>query len=145
MFNWFTFYALMVLTVAGYDDIKRRQIPNTWPLMLVPLMVLSWAVYPSPYIISLTVITAGLSLGAWRMGWLGGGDAKLLTVTVGAIGSPILYLLLLAGLSLGTASIAMLAVRSMTPARRRKVLDCFPMAPLMWSAALLVLFAELLI
>lgn len=85
--------ALLIGTLVGvYTDIKKRYVPNfvNYSLILIGLFgnllisVLNKSFFPFVYSAALVFILYGLSYGLYRVGYWGGGDAKLL-VAYGAV------------------------------------------------------------
>ena len=94
------FFSLMMilLMLAGWFDISQRRIPN----VLVAAIVVLWLPHVAAqdlWIIIASLVTAFVLLGCgivvWRLGWLGGGDVKLITALslwVGPFHTPALLL-----------------------------------------------------
>ena len=85
--------ALVIGTlIAVYTDIKKRYVPNviSYTLLIIGLFgnliisVLNSSIYPFVYSGALVVILYIASYGLYRIGYWGGGDAKLL-VAYGAV------------------------------------------------------------
>ena len=81
---------LILLGLAAWLDLDQRRIPN-WIVAAIALLWLPYALhsFPAPMPGSLATAAAVLALGmvVWRLGWLGGGDVKLiaaLTLWAGA-------------------------------------------------------------
>ena len=79
---------LILLAVAACADLRWRWIPNLVPLALAGLYLLGLVAGTTR---AASLATAALVLaagfGAWRVGWLGAGDAKL-TAAVALFASP---------------------------------------------------------
>lgn len=106
---------LALLAAAAWLDLRRRLIPN-W---LVAGVVLLWLVAQATGqasawwqngVIGLGMLLAGMAV--WHMGWLGGGDVKLiaaLSLWAGADQLPVLLLAI--GVSGGALAVAILLIR----------------------------------
>ncbi len=91
----------LVLVWVALTDLRHYRIPNAAILVLAALVLLSWLDGRHPSVWPYCVI-AGVSLlllfGAFAQGWIGGGDAKLLTLAlafIGPFGATVFSLLLL--------------------------------------------------
>ena len=70
---------VLVLLFAGLRDICSRQIPNELVLIVLGLGALNLVLTPSPLLhFAGFLVVFAATLFCWRMGWLGGGDTKLL-------------------------------------------------------------------
>jgi prepilin peptidase CpaA len=112
------FVGLMAL--AMLSDIRSMTIPNRLNLALVTVFALSalWAGMPGAamafhVLFALAVLSA--TAGLFAMGWMGGGDAKLIAATALWFGPSLLFLdyMLLAALLGGGVTLALLAARAM--------------------------------
>ena len=76
--------AALLVAVSLYEDARRREIPDWVPLGLLSLWFL--AAFLAPVALNGTIVAALVSGAAafaggyafYRLGWLGGGDGKLL-------------------------------------------------------------------
>jgi prepilin peptidase CpaA len=68
-----------VLLLAGFRDMWSRKIPNAFVVIMLGLGALYLIMTPSPLLNlgGFLAVFAGTVM-CWRMGWLGGGDTKLL-------------------------------------------------------------------
>lgn len=123
MFAYLCVSAAVFLTLlAALEDIRRFTISNWIPGALIGL----WVVY-APFS-GMDWQTAGLSLltvlgvlammmALWAPGWIGGGDAKLVTALALWFGWPsVLTFLLLAMICGGVLAALLLAARRLAPA-----------------------------
>jgi prepilin peptidase CpaA len=106
--------AIGVLTAAAWDDLWARHIPNALPLSIGALAVVRLIPVGDPYPALWTIAAAAavfaVSVLHWRLGLLGGGDAKLLAAAALLVGyhdlMAFLFLMSLAG---AVVSLAVLA------------------------------------
>jgi prepilin peptidase CpaA len=94
---------LPLLAWAVVTDVRERRIPNLVPagiavLWLAQVMLIEGSP-PSWQALLGVVAVGGVVVAAWRLGWLGGGDVKLLgALALWAADSALLSFLLLTGL-----------------------------------------------
>ncbi len=120
--------ALLALAAAG-TDLQRREIPH-WILagMVLLWLAAAWlapeALNAAPWV-GLVCGGAGLALGfvLYALGWLGGGDGKLLAVLAMWLGPADLGLALVAAGALGLL-LALLALARPKGGLRRRGLPC---------------------
>ena len=131
------FFILIVilLMLAGWFDISQRCIPN----IIVAAIVVLWLPHMAAqdlWIIVASLVTACVLLGCgivvWRLGWLGGGDVKLITALslwVGPFHTP--ALLLATALSGGVLALLYAAMRHplVTPFRTVLQVQCHRLLP----------------
>jgi prepilin peptidase CpaA len=70
-----------LLGLAAWLDLRRRQIPNQVVAAVALLWLFAWATGgtgPPWSAMGAAGIVLMLGIGAWRCGWLGGGDVKLI-------------------------------------------------------------------
>ncbi|MEA1938501.1 MAG: prepilin peptidase [Pseudomonadota bacterium] len=76
--------AAIALILAGCHDLKNREIPNSYPLLLALLVMPAVLLAENdgiinamlfPLLVGFVALVAGIML--WLPGWLGGGDVKL--------------------------------------------------------------------
>lgn len=108
----FTIIIVAACIVAVATDLASRRIPNclTWVLAFFALAIHATAGWAS-VAASLTIMVAvtGLGLFAFKRGWLGGGDVKLLAAGAAAFGWPdCVAFLVYTSLAGGTFSLAVL-------------------------------------
>lgn len=112
------FIALMAF--AMLSDIRSMTISNRLNIALVTVFALSalWAGMPGTaaafhVLFALAVLSA--TAGLFAMGWMGGGDAKLIAATALWFGPSLLFLdyMMLAALLGGGVTLALLAARAM--------------------------------
>lgn len=110
---------LSLLARAAWQDLRHRRIPND---VLLGVLVLWLAYRPSIGLVSaslavavaIAVLTAGIC--AWRFGWLGAGDVKLLTVlSLWAGPDATVELLLVTGVAGGVLGLVALVARTSRP------------------------------
>ena len=109
------------MAFAGAMDLFTMTIPNRISIVLVGafvvaagMMGIGWWAFASHVGAGLLMLSIGISMFA--LGWLGGGDAKLLAATALWLGfDHLLPYLLLAGMAGGVLSIAVLAYRRLLP------------------------------
>ena len=105
--------ALALLAVAAASDLWRRIIPNALPAGIAAMFALAAMVEPAalvPLDASLTAVAvfAG-GAGLFALGWMGGGDVKLLAATALWAGSSGVFgLLILTGLAGGALGLSVL-------------------------------------
>ena len=103
-----------LLLSAAIGDLKRYRIPNSYSISLValyPLFVLSAPYAVSP-LVSLSIMAAVLvlSIVAFALRWIGGGDAKLLAAAALFAGpAMIIEFLVVTALAGGMLSVVMLS------------------------------------
>lgn len=93
----------LLLGLAAWLDIRHRRIPNT-VVVAVALLWLPYATGGGLLAVAAAVVTAVVALGVgiavWRLGWLGGGDVKLvaaLSLWAGPAHTPELLLVIALG------------------------------------------------
>lgn len=91
MTPFLTAIVLIACAVAVVTDLRSRRIPNllTFGLMLCVLGMRAsegWSQLGASIVVLLIVFILGL--GAFSMGWLGGGDVKLAAAAAAAFGYP---------------------------------------------------------
>jgi len=109
------------MAFAGAMDLLTMTIPNRISMVLVVVFGIaavmtgmSWAGVANHIGAGLLMLTIGI--GMFALGWLGGGDAKLLAATALWIGfDHLIPYLLLAGIAGGVLAIAILMYRSIMP------------------------------
>jgi prepilin peptidase CpaA len=109
------------MAFAGAMDLLTMTIPNRVSIVLVAafavaaaMMGIGWWVLASHVAAGLTMLVIGIAMFA--LGWLGGGDAKLLAATALWLGfDHLLPYLLLAGMAGGALAIGLIAYRHMLP------------------------------
>ncbi len=109
------------MAFAGSMDLLTMTIPNRISIVLVAafvvaaaMMGIGWWALASHVGAGLLMLTIGI--GMFTLGWLGGGDAKLLAATALWLGfDHLLPYLLLTAMAGGALSIAILSYRSMMP------------------------------
>lgn len=104
-----------ILLLAALSDARRFLIPNAYPMLLLLLFAIAWAL-GFPFVAPLWshllhfAIALGVGMGLFHFGWLGGGDVKLYAATalwfalgngfslflVTAIGGAVIVILLMA-------------------------------------------------
>lgn len=107
------------MAFAGAMDLLTMTIPNRISIVLIAAFVaaaamlgIGWWAFASHIGAGLLMLTIGI--GMFAMGWLGGGDAKLLAATALWLGfDHLLPYLLLAAMAGGALSIAILFYRRM--------------------------------
>jgi prepilin peptidase CpaA len=100
------------LTLAGACDLSRRQLPNG--LMLAGLLGARLALLASTHPLAVGPLAAAagaaggllLTLPAYRLGWLGGGDVKFLLVAGAWFGPRLLWVWVLGSITLGLHALA---------------------------------------
>jgi prepilin peptidase CpaA len=110
----------ILLGIASLNDIAARTIPDLSPIGLVVIGV-AIRIADGSAVAALAASAAVLLLGAlcWRLGWLGGGDVKLLAACAWLV-SPALVpqLMLLTAIAGGILAGLYLAASLMVPASR---------------------------
>lgn len=109
------------MAFAGAMDLFTMTIPNRISIVLVAAFFVAagmtgigWQALGSHIAAGLLMLTIGI--GMFAMGWLGGGDAKLLAATALWVGfEHLLGYLLVAGIAGGVLALAILTYRSMMP------------------------------
>jgi prepilin peptidase CpaA len=84
--------ATVVFLIASYHDIRHRSIPNSLPIAVAMVAVVKWllisqmaaAAWAAAAAAAVFVATAIL----FAIGWIGGGDVKLVTAAVFLLGAP---------------------------------------------------------
>ncbi|MBI2444245.1 MAG: prepilin peptidase [Candidatus Magasanikbacteria bacterium] len=87
---FFPVLLITVLSIAVYTDLTRRQIPN-WLTLGGLGLALIWSLLHGAVIFFPHLAGAALAsvwLVFWRLGYLGGGDAKLMLAVGAILGSP---------------------------------------------------------
>jgi prepilin peptidase CpaA len=103
---------------AGCRDFVTYTIPNRISLALLaafPVFALASGIEPAQIGVHLAVggIVLVAAFGLFALGWLGGGDAKLVAATALWFGGDVLIYLFAAALAGGALSLAVLSVRNM--------------------------------
>lgn len=109
------------MAFAGAMDLLTMTIPNRISIVLIgafavaaAMMGIGWWALASHIGAGLLMLTVGI--GMFAMGWLGGGDAKLLAATALWLGfDHLLPYLLLAGMAGGALSLLILFYRRLLP------------------------------
>lgn len=124
-YELFSFLVLFVfpmgLAFAAAMDLLTMTIPNRISLVLVVAFLLASAALPLSLIAFANHIGAGVTmlavgLGMFALGWLGGGDAKLIAVCALWFGfDQLMNFLLTAMIGGGLLAISILTYRSMLP------------------------------
>ncbi len=105
-----TFAGLSVLVAAALHDFAVRTVPNVYSVALFlagivlrlsagGVHALQWGLLASAIIFALTVVF-------WRLGWMGGGDVKLLTAAAIFV-QPLMVPMLVAGTALAGGVLAL--------------------------------------
>jgi prepilin peptidase CpaA len=108
-----TVAGLIILVFAALHDFAVRTVPNAYSVILFALGILlrlllgnlhglEWGLIASAIVFTLTFIF-------WRLGWMGGGDVKLLTAAAIFV-PPLLVPMLIAGTALAGGVLALLFV-----------------------------------
>lgn len=109
------------MAFAGAMDLFTMTIPNRISIVLVATFFVAAAMTGIGWQALASHVGAGLlmlaiGIGMFAMGWLGGGDAKLLAATALWLGfGHLLGYLMVAGLAGGLLALAILMYRSMLP------------------------------
>jgi prepilin peptidase CpaA len=118
--NWIFFIYAGLLAIAAMQDIRSLKISNIWSVgvLLASLgfvVVYSDAPWWQHLVVFAAVFAGGLLLFNW--GWLGGGDAKLMSAAAAWFSFSGVFLFLLLVLFLGgILAVLMIAVRMVAPA-----------------------------
>jgi prepilin peptidase CpaA len=102
---------LTLLALAAWFDLRRRCIPNALPSAVAVLWLVAAAQGPAaPAIAGVATGAALLAAGivVWRLGWLGGGDVKLVAA-LGLWAGPAHVDALLCGTALSGGGLALAA------------------------------------
>jgi len=109
---------LILLGLAGSLDFLWRRIPN----ILVAAVALLWLPHAANLDPALAVTSSGTALtvlavvvGVWRLGWLGGGDVKLIAA-LSLWAGPGEVLVLLLAIALSGGALAMISLIAQHPA-----------------------------
>jgi prepilin peptidase CpaA len=82
--------AIGAFTTAAWDDLWARRIPNALPLAIAALALVQLIPAGDPYPALWTIVAAAVvfvvAFVQWRLGLLGGGDAKLLAAAALLVG-----------------------------------------------------------
>jgi prepilin peptidase CpaA len=116
-----TLSGLGILLLAGLHDFAVRTVPNLYSVVLFSLGVslrltggglhaLEWGLGAAAFVFALTFI-------CWRMGWMGGGDVKLLTAAAIFV-APLTVPMMVAGTALAGGVLAAVYVVGRRVARR---------------------------
>jgi prepilin peptidase CpaA len=108
--------AFLILTTAIYaavavQDLRQRTVSNLLCVAIALLGVARWAALfqfaPAAWALAGAVALFGVGIGVFSLGWLGGGDVKLISATALLIGGPdtpgFLFLMSLIGSALALA------------------------------------------
>jgi Flp pilus assembly protein protease CpaA len=118
MLNFYSTTLFFLITLASLLDIQRRQIPNALTVCIVFLWLTYafWRPDADP-LGSLAVAAAVLAAGMlfWRLGWLGGGDAKLIAA-LSLWAGPEHTLPMVSVVALGGGALAMALIVARQPA-----------------------------
>lgn len=127
--------SVLLASVAVWTDIKRREIPHWVPAGLLLLWLMAAVLAPqalnAPPLAGLACGAGGLALGfaLHALGWLGGGDGKLLAVLALWLGPADLGPALLAAGVLGLLLVLAALARRDGDLRRRGLPCALAIAP----------------
>ena len=107
-------FAVCVLAIIAYGDVRRRRIPNALTLAIAALglvrIILAQDIVTTSYTITVTIVAFAVTFALFLRGVIGGGDAKLITAMALLIGyQGFLNFLLLMSLFGGVLALATLA------------------------------------
>jgi prepilin peptidase CpaA len=89
--SYLTLVVLLACAIAVVTDVRSRSIPNwlTFGLAFCAIVVQAFS-GPSAVLVSVIIYVAVMILGSvvFALGWLGGGDVKLLAAAAAAFGWP---------------------------------------------------------
>jgi prepilin peptidase CpaA len=109
--------AFLIVTTATYaavavQDLRQRTVSNVLCVGIALLGVARWAVLfqlaPAAWALTVAITLFAIGIGLFALGWLGGGDVKLISATALLIGGPtdtlrFLFLMSLIGSALALA------------------------------------------
>lgn len=107
--------ALLAYTVVAIQDLRQRRVSNILCLGIFCLGIVRWAalmqVGPFAWAAAACVALFGLGILFFSLGWLGGGDVKLISATSFLLGAPDTLLFLFIMSAIGSALALILIVR----------------------------------
>ena len=81
-----------IYMVVAVQDLRQRRVSNVLCVGIALLGVARWAVLfqlaPAVWALAAAVTLFGIGIGLFALGWLGGGDVKLISATALLIGGP---------------------------------------------------------
>jgi prepilin peptidase CpaA len=112
---------LAILVCSALHDFAVRTVPNAYSVILFALgmsiRVLSGGVHSLEWGMVAALIVFALTFTFWRLGWMGGGDVKLLTAASIFV-SPLMVPMMIAGTALAGGVLALMFVVGRRIARR---------------------------
>lgn len=116
-----TLCGLAILLFAALHDFAVRTVPNAYSVILfaagVALRLLSGGTHSLQWGLIAAAIVFALTFIFWQLGWMGGGDVKLLTASAIFV-SPLTVPMLIAGTALAGGVLALIFVVGRRMARR---------------------------
>jgi len=112
--------AVTIFAIVAYDDVRFRRIPNMLSLSVAALgisrLVIAHNTVAAGYTVAAGILTFAVTFLLFWRGAIGGGDAKLITVTTLLIGhQQLLNFLLLMSVSGGLLAIVVLVREKFIP------------------------------
>jgi prepilin peptidase CpaA len=108
-----TIGGLAVLVFSALHDFAVRTVPNAYSVVLfaagIGIRVLAGGLHSLEWGLAAAAIVFALTFTFWRLGWMGGGDVKLLTAASIFV-SPLMVPMMIAGTALAGGVLALVFV-----------------------------------